>query len=319
MRQRRRLQLSHTGRELLRQNPSFRRYYAARGASVIGSQCALQTSPDSCCTAVQGPPVARRSASNPARYSGRRIQGPGAHEVVTVLDDRDERAEFRIAGLRLHHPASGRTSRRSGLHRRDLGYTADRPGDRLIAGQASIPASESHIAVVTHAAVWSIGFLALGSGASGSARIWLALIILPAMWTTAPMYRTVTSAHAVSVVPPDTLGRATVASSLVATSVAACSQTAAAYAVTHDVVSVVIVVVVGNTRLGSALVATVKFPQPARAHAVAELRSPIIDSESRAFSARGFRLSSYTGSPSSRYSTQPAKPERPVVPSNSAP
>lgn len=80
-----------------------------------------------------------------------------------------------------------------------------------------------------HAVVWAGCFLVLAA----VGNVWAACIVLPLMWTTAPTFRTVISTHAVAVVPERALGRVNAAMSLIAMSVAAFSQTTAAFAVTR--------------------------------------------------------------------------------------
>jgi hypothetical protein len=87
-----------------------------------------------------------------------------------------------------------------------------------------------------HAIVWAVCFVALAS----VRNIWAACIVLPLMWTTAPAFRTVTTTHAVAVVPERALARANAAMSLLAMTVAAFSQTTAAFAVTRNATSLLL-------------------------------------------------------------------------------
>ncbi|HWG26557.1 MFS transporter [Actinospica sp.] len=81
-----------------------------------------------------------------------------------------------------------------------------------------------------HAVVWAGSFIVFAAVRS----VWAACIVLPLMWTTAPTFRTVISTHTVAVVPERALGRVNAAMSLIAMSVAALSQTSAAFAVTRN-------------------------------------------------------------------------------------
>jgi MFS family permease len=80
-----------------------------------------------------------------------------------------------------------------------------------------------------HALAWACGFAVIAS----VDRAWVACLVLPAMWLTAPAFRTVVSTRMLDAVPAEALGRATAASGLISTSLAACSQTSAAVASAH--------------------------------------------------------------------------------------
>jgi MFS family permease len=81
-----------------------------------------------------------------------------------------------------------------------------------------------------HALIWAVGFVLLAV-----ARLWwTALIVLPLMWVTAPVFRTVVASHTAAVIPAETMGRVYAASGLLMMTMAAGSQTIAALSVTHD-------------------------------------------------------------------------------------
>jgi hypothetical protein len=89
----------------------------------------------------------------------------------------------------------------------------------------------SPTAVTTaHALAWASGFIGLAVFDSW----WMGCFVLPALWITAPAFRMVMTSHITAVVPAAALGRVYAASGLLAMSMAACSQTSAAFAVGHD-------------------------------------------------------------------------------------
>lgn len=92
-------------------------------------------------------------------------------------------------------------------------------------------AAMSPAAVTTaHALTWASGFVALAV----VDRWWAGCLVLPALWITAPAFRMMTASHITAVVPPNALGRVYAASGLLAMTMAAGSQTSAAFAVGHD-------------------------------------------------------------------------------------